>query len=158
VKRPTWVLLLVITLLVVFQLLQSRRPEPAAGSREAASRAPASVETAKERGSSASQGGYGSQVRFRSRQRLLEHFDKHGAEFRVADAAGYLALAQSLRDAPVGGPVLEAVRADGVVSRFDRRDGTFIAFEDDGTLRTCFRPNDGERYFQRQARRPADRP
>lgn len=90
---------------------------------------------------------------FRSEARLREHFDKHGAEFGAADAAAYLAIAQALRDAPAGGPVLEAVRADGVVTRFDRRDGTFIAFDGDGTLRTCFRPNDGERYFRRQAAR-----
>lgn len=158
VRRPTWLLLLVITLVVVFQLMQSRRLVPAVATREAVKQSTIAPELAKEQGERASPPGFGAEVGFRSRQRLLEHFDKHGAESGSIDAAAYLALAQALRDAPVGGPVLEAVRADGVVCRFDRRDGTFIAFDEDGTLRTCFRPNDGERYFQRQARRPADRP
>jgi hypothetical protein len=101
-----------------------------------------------------------SAVGFRTPERLREHFEKHGREFQAATAADYLAKAQALRDAPVGGDVLEVVRTtDGVVSRFDRGSGGFIAFDRDGTIRTFFRPNDGEAYFRRQARRaPAPGP
>ena len=52
-----------------------------------------------------------------------------------------------------GGAVLEAVRRDGVVTRFDRKSGAFIAFNANGVIRTYFRPNDGERYFRRQLER-----
>lgn len=90
---------------------------------------------------------------FRSAERLHEHYLKHGAEFGRLSEAEYLATAQALRDAPVGGPILELRRPDGVVSRYDRRSGTFLAFDADGTIRTCFRPNDGEAYFRRQANR-----
>jgi pyocin large subunit-like protein len=91
---------------------------------------------------------------FRTRDRLDDHFAKHGAEFGVATAAEYLVLAQALRDAPVGGDILEIVRGiDGVISRFDRRSGAFLAADPDGTIRTFFKPNDGEAYFRRQARR-----
>jgi pyocin large subunit-like protein len=69
----------------------------------------------------------------------------------------YLQAAQTLRDAPTGGDVLEVRRADGVISRFDRRDGSFIAVNPDGTIRTFFRPNDGEAYFRRQATRARGR-
>jgi pyocin large subunit-like protein len=92
-------------------------------------------------------------VGFRSRQQLDEHFAKHGVEFGGIDKAGYLRLAQELRDAPAGGDILQIVRGDGTVSRFDRVSGAFIAFDSDGTIRTFFKPNDGERYFQRQAER-----
>ena len=69
--------------------------------------------------------------------------------------AQYLAMAQRLRDEQVGGDILEVVRPnDGVVSRFDKRSGAFLAFDRDGTIRTFFKPNDGERYFRRQANRP----
>ena len=97
--------------------------------------------------------GFGARVGFHSPERLREHFEKHGAEFGAADPAEYLLHAQALRDAALGGDVLQAVRADGVVSRFDRASGTFVAFDRDGTIRTCFKPNDGERYFVRQANR-----
>ncbi|MCU0222904.1 MAG: hypothetical protein MUF27_02310 [Acidobacteria bacterium] len=93
-------------------------------------------------------------IGFRSPGRLAEHFEKHGAEFGAATPQDYLALAQALRDRPSGSEVLELVRADGVITRFDRATGAFLAFERDGVIRTFFVPNDGERYFRRQAARP----
>lgn len=63
-------------------------------------------------------------------------------------------MAQALRDASPGGDILELIRTgDGVISRFDRRTGAFGAFDRDGTIRTFFKPNDGEQYFRRQAKR-----
>jgi pyocin large subunit-like protein len=95
-------------------------------------------------------------VGFRSRQRLGEHFARHGAEFGHVSRDEYLRRAQTLRDTLVGGDILELRRDDGTVSRFDRKSGAFVAFDADGTIRTFFRPNDGEAYFQRQARRRSD--
>ena len=90
---------------------------------------------------------------FRSRAQLDEHYAKHGAEFGHISQAEYLRLAQQLRDAPAGGPILEARRPNGQFSRFDRRKGYFGAYNPDRTIRTFFIPNDGERYFRRQARK-----
>ena len=90
---------------------------------------------------------------FRTRALLEEHWRKHGREFGAATPAQYLAIAQALRDRPARGPVIEIVRGDGVVSRFDRDSGTFLAFDANGVIRTCFKPRDGERYFRRQADR-----
>jgi hypothetical protein len=95
----------------------------------------------------------GSSPGFASRQRLVEHYDKHGAEFPGLSLEQYLGAAQTLRDAPISATVLEVRRADGVVTRFDRTSGAFLAANRDGTIRTFFRPNDGEAYFRRQARR-----
>lgn len=94
-----------------------------------------------------------SAVGFTSARSLDEHFEKHGAEFGSISKAQYLAMAKALRDVAAGGPVLEAVRKDGVITRFDKDSGAFIAFNPDRTIRTFFRPNDGERYFRRQAER-----
>ena len=91
---------------------------------------------------------------FRSRSQLEAHYRKHGAEFGNISKAEYLRLAQQLRDAPVGDGILESVRSDGVITRFDRRKGYFGAYNPDGTIRTFFIPNEGERYCQRQAKRP----
>lgn len=93
------------------------------------------------------------EIGFRSHQRLAEHFRKHGLDFGARDEAGYLALAQALRDRAAGGDVLEAVRRDGVTTRFDRASGGFIAFDRDLVIRTFFKPNDGEVYFRRQLER-----
>jgi len=91
---------------------------------------------------------------FRSREQFDEHFAKHGREFGNISQEQYLHLAQELRDAPAGGPILEVVKPHGVVTRFDKRSGAFGAYNRDRTIRTFFKPNDGERYFRRQADRP----
>ncbi len=91
---------------------------------------------------------------FRSRKQFDEHYQKHGREFGRITQDEYLRLAQELRDAPVGGAILEAIKPGGVISRFDSRKGYFGAYNPDRTIRTFFIPNDGERYFRRQATRP----
>jgi pyocin large subunit-like protein len=94
---------------------------------------------------------------FRSRRLFEEHYSKHGREFGNISPQEYLALAQALRDAPAGRPILEARTPDGIISRFDRRSGAFGAYNPDRTIRTFFIPNAGERYFHRQAsKRGAD--
>ncbi|MFN7928432.1 MAG: hypothetical protein U0Y68_10880 [Blastocatellia bacterium] len=94
------------------------------------------------------------EIGFRSRRNLEEHYAKHGSEFGGISQTDYLRLAQSLRDAPAGGDILEAVRsADSITTRFDRKTGAFLAFNEDLTIRTFFKPNDGERYFKRQLQR-----
>lgn len=92
-------------------------------------------------------------VGFASRARLSEHYQKHGGEFGNISIEEYLRTAQTLRDRTLGPAIVEAVRTDGVITRFDRDTGTFIAFNRDGVIRTCFRPNDGEAYFRRQLKR-----
>lgn len=93
---------------------------------------------------------------FRSRGSFEDHYSKHGREFGSVSADEYLALAQRLRDTPVSDEVLEIVReVDGVITRYDRSNQHFGAYNRDGTIRTFFIPNDGESYFRRQAlRRP----
>ena len=97
--------------------------------------------------------GFGTSVGFADQRRLDEHFQKHGAEFGRITKQDYLRQAQLLRDARVGGPVLEVVRRDGVITRYDQQTGAFIAFNANGVIRTFFKPNDGERYWRRQAER-----
>lgn len=101
--------------------------------------------------------GWGTSVGFADQRRLDEHYEKHGAEFGRITREEYLRLACELRDAPVGGGIVEARRPDGVITRFDRRSGAFLAFNADRTLRTFFKPNDGLEYFERQLERERER-
>jgi hypothetical protein len=97
--------------------------------------------------------GWGPSVGFADPRRLDEHYEKHGAEFGRISKQDYLHQAQLLRDAKVEGPILQTVRLDGVVTRFDRQTGAFIAYNSNGVIRTFFKHNDGERYYRRQAER-----
>jgi hypothetical protein len=119
-------------------------PAPAAGSTAAAAVQPAPPATV---------AIVISPVGFRSQAELDAHFAKHGREVGAASETDYLHRAQELRDAPLGSDVAEIVRRDGVRTRFDRRDGGFVAFNPNGVIRTYFRPADGESYFLRQAGR-----
>ncbi len=96
---------------------------------------------------------FGVSIGFGSRKQLNDHVVKHGGEFGGITATEYLRRAQTLRDAPLSSDVLETIRADGSISRYQRSTGYFLAFNADGTIRTFFIPNDGEKYFLRQARR-----
>jgi pyocin large subunit-like protein len=154
------VLLAALACVVVAELL--RRPTPV-GDAEPALRRPSATErqTATRRATSGADpvpnGVARPSVGFRTREQLLDHFEKHGRAFEAASPDEYLRLAQSLRDAPKGGAILEVVRAtDGVVTRFDRKTGAFLAFNRDGTIRTVFRPDDGEAYFRRQVDREGE--
>jgi pyocin large subunit-like protein len=91
------------------------------------------------------------EIGFRSRVELDEHFQKHGREFGDIHKGEYLRRAQELRDRPLGGGVLEKQREDGVISRFDETSGAFVAFNENLVIRTFFKPDDGVRYFERQA-------
>jgi len=93
---------------------------------------------------------------FRSKRHFDDHYEKHGYEFGRISKAQYLCMAQDLRDAKAAGGILEVKRSDGAVTRFDRAKGYFGAYNPDRTIRTFFVPNDGERYFRRQARRAHD--
>jgi pyocin large subunit-like protein len=90
---------------------------------------------------------------FTSSRSLDDHYVKHGNEFGKITKSQYLEMAQDLRDAKLDRDILEAKRADGVITRFHKKKGFFIAFNANGRIRTFFVPNDGERYFRRQAAR-----
>ncbi len=96
-------------------------------------------------------------IGFRTTRDLAEHHAKHAAEFGGISEPEYLRRAQRLRDRPAGPELLEVIRDDGVITRFDRTTGDFLAANPDGTIRTFFRPNGGEAYFQRQAQRSSTR-
>jgi pyocin large subunit-like protein len=92
-------------------------------------------------------------IGFRSQRRLDEHYIKHGAEFGNISKAEYLRRAQALRDASLSNQVIEVRQRRGNFARFDRRTGSFLAYEEDLIILTYFRPDDGEAYFRRAASR-----
>ena len=93
---------------------------------------------------------------FRSRAQLDEHYQKHGAEFGAINKARIPAVGARTEGCARGRPDSRSQAPSGEFSRFDRRHGYFGAYNPDGTIRTFFIPNNGERYFQRQARRRYD--
>ena len=93
------------------------------------------------------------QIGFTTPGQLEEHFDNHGAEFKAISPPQFLQFAQELRDRPKDPTFLECKRFDGVVCRFDPESGAFLAYNKDRTIRTFFKPKDGDAYFYRQMHR-----
>jgi pyocin large subunit-like protein len=89
---------------------------------------------------------------FRSQHLLEDHYTRYGPDFGSINIQQYLHLAQQLRDAAPGKSVMMSRRPDGGGSKFDSKRGWFVAYDGDGTLRTFFKPKDGARYFNRQAK------
>ena len=87
-------------------------------------------------------------IGFSSRQKLVDHYQKHGREFGTITMEQYLRGAQELRDRPSGGAILEAARPDGSVTRFDRESGDFIAFNGKGVILTYFKPTERGEVLQ----------
>jgi pyocin large subunit-like protein len=92
-------------------------------------------------------------IGFANRSKYEQHFIKHGGEFPGVSKEQYLRMAQEMRDAPLSDSLIESPQARGNLSRFDRTTGAFLAFANDKTIFTFFRPNDGEAYFKRAAKR-----
>jgi pyocin large subunit-like protein len=88
---------------------------------------------------------------FRTQHLLEEHYAKYGQNFGKISQDQYLKMAQQLRDSKAGKNVLEAKRSDGSMVKFDTRNGAFVSFDADGTLRTFFVPRNGVRYFKLHA-------
>ena len=161
-NRRIWVLapvLLALVLLLAFTRGSGTNPSasapPSTGARVAAENASRTTAPREADGETGDLPRH-PEIGFRDRARLNEHFRKHGREFHAKKASDYLRLAQMLRDRPRGPDVLQFVRNDAVTCRFDRSSGAFIAYNSDGTIRTFFRPNDGEAYFERQKSRAHD--
>ena len=91
-------------------------------------------------------------IGFRTPRKLADHYAKHGREFGDITRSQYLAMAQDLRDARLSKTVIETTQNGGSISRLNRSTGAFIAFDPDLTIRTFFKPNDGEDYFWRAAK------
>jgi hypothetical protein len=157
-RRFWFVLGILIAVVALFALPRSTThvlpTPPAAPGGDTASRAAAESLPAREPGANPRH----PEIGFRTHALLLEHFEKHGGEFHAATPEEYLRLAQTLRDHRKRGGVLEFVRNDAVTCKFDRSTGAFVAYNSDGTIRTFFKPRDGEAYFERQKTRAREAP
>lgn len=77
---------------------------------------------------------------FRSTLELMQHYADHGAEFAVATAAGYAAMADAFWVDPKPPQVLECRRSRGDLMRFDTITETIGVVDSKSVIRTFFRP------------------
>ncbi len=81
---------------------------------------------------------------------LQRHWEKHCAEFpECADAEAYGAAAAALADNPPEG-TLRKTMAEGDQMFYHPPTNRFLVMTADGTIKTCFKPDQGINYWRRQ--------
>ncbi len=84
---------------------------------------------------------------FRSQELYNQHYEKHGNEFGEISQEEYLLLANKLF---VSSKALKKTESDGDYLFYDTDTNTFGVLSKDGFIRTCFKPDDGIDYWNRQ--------
>ena len=92
------------------------------------------------------------QVRgFASRQHLMNHWKNgrtHQEEYPGLTVEQYAERAVRLAEMPTGGDILGHVDKDGIVVWYDRKENDFVKANIKKGIRTMFKPETGEKYYQ----------
>lgn len=84
---------------------------------------------------------------FRTQDLYDQHYNKHGQEFGDITKEEYILLANELFTSE---DALRKTEADGDLLFYDVESNTFGVLSEDGYIRTCFKPDDGIEYWNRQ--------
>jgi pyocin large subunit-like protein len=84
---------------------------------------------------------------FRYQDLYDQHFEKHGHEFGDITKEAYLKLANDLFTSD---DALRKTEPDGDLLFYDVASNTFGVLSEEGYIRTCFKPDDGIAYWNRQ--------
>lgn len=90
----------------------------------------------------------GTTKNFPSDTLLRIHYEKHVNEFGTVSEQEYLALANNFARKPLSDDVVQLVRSDNSVSKYCFSTNEFLVVNQDGTIRTYFKPVDKEKYWQ----------
>lgn len=89
-----------------------------------------------------------SNLQFRKKKYLDEHYEKHGIEMGFANADDYLAAANKVLDNP--NVLHKKEKEDNDEVYYLEETNEFVVVSDDGYIRTYFNPNAGIDYYNRQ--------
>lgn len=90
---------------------------------------------------------------FQTQALLQRHFEKHQAEFGVISIQEYLRKATQLADKPLSEDVVQLVRSDKSISKYCFSTNEFVVITKDGYIRTYFKPNAKEAYWNEELER-----
>ena len=90
---------------------------------------------------------------FSSQELLLQHFPKHQDEYGTISVPEYLRQASQLADEPLSDDVVQLMRSDNSMSKYRFSTNDFVVINEDGTIRTFFKPVDKEAYWQYELER-----
>ncbi len=89
-----------------------------------------------------------SSAKFANDAKLTDHFQKHGADFSSNSPAHYESQASAFLTGTRRTGVLEKVRPNGDLVRYDPNTNEFGVISKDGTIRTYFMPTDPNYFYE----------
>jgi filamentous hemagglutinin len=89
----------------------------------------------------AAKGAKGVGAKFADDAKLLDHFNRHGADFGAKTAAEYAKQADHFLTGPLTPGVLEKTRANGDIVRFNPVTDEFGVVSAKGPIRTYYKPD-----------------
>lgn len=92
--------------------------------------------------------GKTAQRSFQSEALLQHHYEKHVGEFGEISIPEYLRRANAFAEQEVSKDVVSLLRSDGSISKYCFSTNEFIVINSDGTIRTYFKPEQKEAYWQ----------
>ena len=90
---------------------------------------------------------------FASEQIFQKHYNKHAKEFGKISAQEYLERANVFADTPLSDDVVQLVRSDGSISKYFFSTNEFVVVTSDGKIRTYFKPETKEAYWDEELNR-----
>lgn len=85
---------------------------------------------------------------------LDNHFEKHKNEFEDGiTKEDYLRRANEMADRPLSETVEELKRSDNSISKYDIETNEFVVINEDGSIRSYFRPTNGIEYWKEEHER-----
>jgi len=93
-------------------------------------------------------GGYDATSTWGDSNTLQDHFYRHGGDFNASTSEEYAKMANDFYNNSAQYQV--KVDDNGIMRVYDSETNTFGSFNQDGTTRSFFKPDDGQAYFDRQ--------
>ena len=85
----------------------------------------------------------GNGASFADRERLADHYNRHGADFGAKSEAEYQQMADNFLTGPRNSTTLEITRSNGDVVRYDPASDAFGVVSSNGSIRTYYVPDPG---------------
>ena len=94
------------------------------------------------------------QASFRTDELLEAHFSKHIEEYGKITKDQYVQIGREILLSPIeNGEVEELTRSDGSVARYRHSTNDFVVMNEDGTIRTIFKPKAKAKYWEEEHER-----
>ena len=97
--------------------------------------------------------GLATKRQFKTEELLVKHFEKHQKEYGTISVQEYLRQATILANEQPSDDVVQLRRSDNSIAKYRFSTNDFVVVNEDGTIRTLFKPEKKEAYWDEELER-----